>query len=469
MTADRTSVDDPPPSSTPSSTRAPVPFAVPVGVVFTVVLMAYATWSVYTGHGRYRPLRVGYGADSELYMQAARAPVWSFKFLAAPNGALFPLLAKVCLRNMRAIVLVQTAFAAGAWIYLAHTIGSRMRRPVARTFAFVMVLLLGAGPPIVFWNVAIATESLAISLLCVVVALWIRLVAGEASHRQFVAFAVVLGALACTRGSYAVLWIIVAGIAFLIGFLRRAVWRRAAVIAAVCLITAITNIGLSNHAGRWFDPLNETIAVRLLGSHEATHYFRARGMPYDFYVKRLHEKNAIVFLAYNVTYGKEYRKYREWLLKSGRRTYTTFLLTHPVWVVDEAFRDRKVLLTPNLRDYGRTFYIEPRGPWLSVGKVGYPQVLPLLDVWTGLALIAGGVLWRRRRDRALLLATGVVALLVVPHFLLTYHGDALETDRHAIGAAVQLRIVLVTITAMVLDDGLARWSGWSRRRRSIEA
>ena len=40
--------------------------------------------------------------------------MWSLKFLATPNCApfLFSLLAKLCLRNLRAIVLVQSAFAA---------------------------------------------------------------------------------------------------------------------------------------------------------------------------------------------------------------------------------------------------------------------------------------------------------------------------------------------------------------------
>ena len=450
--------------------RESIPFAIPIGVVFVVVIMGYAVWAAFTGLGRYRPLRVGYGVDSAYYIAAAKAPVWSWKFLATPQGApfLFPLLAKLCLRNLRAIVLVQSAFAAGAWLYLAHTVGSRMRRPAARLFAFLMLLLVGVGPPVVFWNVSIATESLAISLLCIAIALWIRLVAGEAGKREFAAFAVVLAALACTRDSYAVLLVIVAGIALLVGLLRRSMRTRGAVIAAVCLVTAVVNVGLSNHAGRWFDPLNETIGVRLLGSHEATHYFRAHGMPYDRYVKALHDKNGIVYLAYNVTFGKEYRDYRHWLLKSGRSTYTSFLLTHPVWVVNEGFRDRRRVLTPDLRDYGRTYYIEPRGAFLYVGKVGFPEVRPLLDAWVCLALLTGALLWIRRRDRPLLLATGVFALLVVPHFLVAWHGDALELDRHIISAAVQLRIALLIVTAMAFDAALDWRVGRSRIEPAAE-
>jgi hypothetical protein len=215
---------------------------------------------------------------------------------------------------------------------------------------------------------------------------------------------------------------------------------------------------LSNHAGRWFDPLDETIAVRLLGSHEATRYLVDHGMPYNQQVRALHKQFAIVFLAHNVTYGKEYASYRKWLLDRGRSTYTSFLLTHPWYDISESFDGRQTLLTPDVLNYGRLYYTEPGGAFVYVGKVGMPQSEPVVEVWIGAALLAGLALWRLRRDRALLLATGVVAFLVIPHFMVAWHGDALELDRHIIGAAVQLRIVLWIVTALALDAVLDwRW------------
>jgi hypothetical protein len=445
---------------------ASIPFAVPIGVVFVVVTMAYAIWAAFTGHGRFpsvlpgqKPrlgdvgIRVGYGVDSAYYIAAAKAPIWSMEFLATPNGApfLFPLLAKICLRNLRAIVLVQSVLAAAAWLFLARTVASRMHRPAARVFAFTTLLLLALSPVVLMWNTFIATEALSNMLLCVAIALFIRLTGGTAGRHDFAWFAVVLAALACTRDTYAVVLLVVAVLAGVVGLVRRDLRRRGAIIAAVCLVAAVTNIGLSNHAGRWFDPLDETIAVRLLGSHEATQYFVDHGMPYDARVKALHKPNAIVFKAYNVTYGKEYEKYRNWLLSDGRSTYTSFLLTHPWWDVSKPFDDRRRVLTPDLRDYGRTYHNEPRGAFEYVGKAGMPQVKWVLEAWVVLALLAAMGLWWRRRDRALLLATGVVAFLVLPHFMVAWHGDALELDRHIISAAVQLRIVLWIVAAMVLD------------------
>jgi hypothetical protein len=239
--------------------------------------------------------------------------------------------------------------------------------------------------------------------------------------------------------------------------------RRGALVAVVCVVAALGNVALSNHAGRWFDPLDETIAVRLLGSHEATRYLIDHGMPYDANVRALHRRDAIIFLAHAVTFGKEYARYRRWLNAKGRSTYTSYLLTHPWTDITGPFDDRRRLLTPAVRNYGRTYHDEPRGAFNFVGKAGMPQSLPVVEVWVGLAVIATIGLWRRRRDRALLFATGIVALLVVPHFMVGWLGDALELDRHAISAAVQLRIVLWIFTALALDAVLDR-----RVNRSVE-
>jgi hypothetical protein len=428
-----------------------------IGVLFAAVMMGYACWAAFTGVGRFRAVRVGFGPDSAYYMRAAKAPVWSMKFLAEPQGApfLFPLLAKLCLRNLRVIVLVQSGIATASWLFLAHTVARRLRRPAARVLGFTVLLLLAVSPPILLWNAFIATESLSISLLCIATALWIRLTGGHEGRRDFVWFVVVLAALACTRDSYAVVLLVVAVMAAIVALARRALRRRAVVVGVVCLVAALGNIAASNHAGRWFDPLDETIAVRLLGNHEATDYFVDHGMPLNRYVRNLHDPGAIVFLARKVTFGPEYRSYRHWLLQKGRGTYSSFLVTHPGYTISRAYEGRSSLLKPDLRNYGRTFYVEPRGAFLYLGKVGMPQSQPVIEIWIGLAAVAAVGLYRRGRDRALLLAMALSTVILVVHYLLAWHGDALEIDRHTISAAVELRIVLWVITAMTLDEVLA--------------
>ena len=68
--------------------------------VFAALELGFAIWAALVAHGRFGP-RIGYGPDSVLYLTAAHAPVWSRRFLAGPGAFGFPLLAKLCLRNVR--------------------------------------------------------------------------------------------------------------------------------------------------------------------------------------------------------------------------------------------------------------------------------------------------------------------------------------------------------------------------------
>lgn len=428
--------------------------AVPVAVLFAAAMMGYACWAAFTGHGRATAVRVGYGSDSLIYLTGAKAPIWSASFLKSPPF-LFTLLAKLCLRNLRAIVIVQSAIAVGAWLFLAATLASKLRAPAVRGLAFVFILFLGLSPPILLWNATIATESLSVSVLCIAIATWIRLADG-AGRGGFIAFVVALVALALTRDTNAYVLLVVGAIAVVVAAVRRDVRWRGLAVAAVCVVTGLGTIAASNHAGRWFDPLNETISLRLLSSPEATRYLVAHGMPLDANVRRLNAPHMYPFLRNDLHSAPKYAAYRNWVRARGRTTYVTFLLTHPGSDLSGPFKDRDRLLAPELRDYGWLSYDEPRGPFTIAGSLGFPGSPVLVEVWIGLAAIAAGALARRRDRRSLLTAAALLALVIVPHYLVVWHGDALEIDRHSLGAAVQLRIVLWVITALALDAVLAR-------------
>src|SRR5262249_42486074 len=140
--------------------------------------------------------------DSALYLAAAHAPVWSRRFLAGPGAFGFLLLAKLSLRNLRAIVIVQTVVAVGAWSFLALTVGGVVRSNVARGVALVGVLALGLARPILQWNAMIVTESLSTSTLCVAIACGLRLVQ-RGTWRELGWFLAALGAFAFTRDTNA--------------------------------------------------------------------------------------------------------------------------------------------------------------------------------------------------------------------------------------------------------------------------
>jgi hypothetical protein len=130
-------------------------------------------------------------------------------------------------------------------------------------------------------------------------------------------------------------------------------------------------------------------------------------------------------------------------------------VSHPGWTFGEPFADRKRLLAPDL-PYGVLFHDEPRGAFRVIGAVAFPSNMVLVEVWIGAGLIAGVMLGRRRRLRGVIVVLGGSAVLVVAGFLAAWHGDALEIERHSLGATVQLRVVLWIVALMTVDTLFAR-------------
>jgi MYXO-CTERM domain-containing protein len=139
----------------------------------------------------------------------------------------------------------------------------------------------------------------------------------------------------------------------------------------------------------------------------------------------------------------------------GRTTYTSYLLTHPGSDLSGPFDDRRRFLRPAVGPYATAYHVDPGPAAGVVGAVAMPESRAGVEIWIGLAALAAVVLVRRRRDRALLVTAGLSAVICVVHFLVAWHGDALELDRHIIAAAVELRIVLWIVTALALDELLS--------------
>ena len=66
-------------------------------------------------------------------------------------------------------------------------------------------------------------------------------------------------------------------------------------------------------------------------------------------------------------------------------------------------------------------------------------------------------------------AATIVGVFAIVSFLLAWHGDALETDRHRLSAGVQLRLALWIVTFVTLDLIASRVRSRSQRFSSLTA
>jgi hypothetical protein len=129
--------------------------------------------------------------------------------------------------------------------------------------------------------------------------------------------------------------------------------------------------------------------------------------------------------------------FRDWLHAKGRQTYFKFLLTHPSVFAGEPLAEVDILLL------GIQSYYYARGgfvatPYGLARPLIYPHRWPVLF----LALVAlVACLWCLRiGTNELAMLGGLLILLVYPHAVVVWHGDAMEVARHSVSNAVQLRL-----------------------------
>ena len=428
---------------------------VSVFAAYVALEMGYAIWVAFIAHGRVGP-RVGYGPDSILYLTAARAPLWDHRFYAGPGGFGFLLLAKLCARNLRAIVIVQSLLAVGAWTFLASTVSSTVRSNAARWVAFVAVLGVGLAPGVLQWNALITTESLSLSTLCVVLAFGLRVVRGGARH-DIGWFVLAMAAFAFTRDTNALVVGALAVIAFACA-IRPAFRVRGVVIGVAGLAFAFTATSLANAAEppRWYWPVAETTAVRLLADRGATRYLIAHGFPYDDQTRTLPQR--YIYIYDPVRTGTEFAAFRRWVRVDGRSVYLHYLLSHPGWALRKPFDDRDAFFNLGVIEvYGKVYRNRPGGPFTVIGALAAPPPAVVTEVWSVLAVLAVAELLRRRgARRSVLGAVALAGAFAGAGYYAAWHGDALEVYRHSLSAAVELRLTLWIVTVLALDARLTR-------------
>jgi hypothetical protein len=221
------------------------------------------------------------------------------------------------------------------------------------------------------------------------------------------------------------------------------------------MLTAST---LSNAADppRWYWPIGETVSIRLLADPGATRYLVAHGFPLDAATRAL--PGSYVFVVDDVVHGRAYAPLRAWLHRDGRHVYLGYLLSHPGWTLRKPFDDRQRFLGSAVAVYGTAFHLQPRGVLGAIGGLAAPRSVPVMELWSIALLLALAWCCVRRRRLALVALVGLALVLAVGAFYASWHGDALEADRHALTAAIQLRLALWIGTVLVIDVLTARGS-----------
>ena len=334
-------------------------------------------------------------------------------------------------------ICAQVVLAALSWWLLARIASGIVVHRWVRLGLRLTLLALGLVGPVASWNSTILSESVAISLTALLVAVWLR----YARHESWPTAAAALGVTVLwmfTRQSNVVLGLLIAAIALL------ALWRRPSnvrVVVAVALVVATAAGIAATERNQSISNTNVATIIQneVLPNPSWTQWFVNHGMPYSTGLA----EDAGRWPATPIQADPEFNA---WLTSRGLHTYLEFALEHPVYTfVDPLpyFSGEEASLTkPNHSIFAASTQPEPTPSFLSptADDGRHRDVLPTVvqgllfeqgqigAVLTLAALAIGLAVVSRRRwgsDRRLWVPA-LVAASAIPQAYLVWLGSGLR-------------------------------------------
>lgn len=399
--------------------------------------------------------------DTKLYFSASQNGFFSRGIWAGDRSPVPLLLFKSCHDDPELIRNVSLALSVLGWLSLAVAVARALRSPVLRLVGAFLVLWLASSREVAQWNDAMLSESLSFSSAAFFLASALSF--SERPRRWFAPLVLSATVFALCRDSNAYL-VLMLGLLILAWVVYRklrarvlAPWHALAGLAFVALF-GLSNVS-TNIGGRWQYPLMNVMVWRVLPDPILREQFVELGMPTE-----------------GVRAGRPRRSYdndkrleswRNWLEQNGKHAYERYLLGHPRYFLGTPLRDSFTLLGESLDGY------EPKGfasawpwrfDWLWLRSLWWLRLASLPVLCGGLAFL----LRRGRRAPSALAAIGaVLTVLLCPHALVVWHGDAMEVVRHGLPVAFQLQLAMSCLL-LALGDAILELRSTGRGRERVQ-
>jgi len=376
--------------------------------------------------------------DTTSYESVAHRALWDWRFYAAPRGFTYPLFLKV-FHGSESRTIAQLVFSAAAWLVLAAVVASCIRTARFRPIAFAAVLGFSLTTEVVLWDTMILSESVTFALGALMLAAWLVLVRSpRARWGAAVLVLTLLWVFARDTNAYVALVIAVLVALTLLGPARRRL--KGVLVVGLCAIFLL-DYASADAGKRWLQPMIDIVEHRVIDTPPMERYFVAHGFP-------VHT---------NWPLGS-------WIRNHSRSTYAGYLLTHPGYALITPLHGRQRALSstssnaasmidPNVTadNASHRFLPLPR----VAEKVLFPRGIALVCALV-VTVLAGAVLVARRFgwERTWLVPLALL-LTTYPHFLVVWHQSGIEVDRHALEAAILLRIGLLLLFLFAIDRALS--------------
>jgi hypothetical protein len=397
------------------------------------------------------PGRAGVGAerygDSAEYLRIARLPLTSARFYTEHKPWAYPLLLKLLGESQGAVVWAQLLLSVACWLVLAHTVARRIERRAGALVAAAAVLLVGCAWEVTQWDGAVLTESASISLLVLLVALLLRF-AERPRGRTLVALGAVCLAFSGLRDTNGLLALLVVAPVAAVSLSRgRAQALTLVTLAVACLGLAYATASVR----RWEILVADQVGKRALNDPRELRYFERHGMPVRPHLAyRIFRDTRSPLPAATFEGDPQLAYFLPWLRRDGRATYRGWLLSHPDVSIEQPLRRLPLLESARALDSYRAPGWSPLLP-RSLASLAYPvggrAALLALLLALGVAVVAAN---RGLRRRAWVVPLAL-ALASIPLCVAVWDGEPSEIPRHALLAALSLRLGVVVFACLAAE------------------
>ena len=454
-----------------------------IAVVYAALLAAYLIAIEFGRPARAPgPGNIINGTDSQLYLYAARH--WPWDATAARVAPLYSVFINLGFRNLQVIVALQTIVTALVWWWLATSVRKLISARWLGWVGFVAVLAFSLAPEVLLWNAAISSEHLSIVLMIATLAAALTAIRVRTPRAwKGVGVCIALSVLGRDTNVIAASAAVVIALVVFVQSLRSSEGQRrnaAVVVVALCVSTAVLSTALSNQGDppRWFYPLQENIAMRVIPRAYFTQWFANHGMPQ---ASELHAVGGDKYFAHylQLEHGSEFAPFRTWLRNDGQRVYAQFIATHMPWAMATFVRERGYVFNPSVNFYTTIARAKPGAIYGLIGATVFWRLPGLLMVWAALLLAIAVVIVLNKRPttrvaerdavRLLAFAAAVSIATGLAHAFVADAGDIFEIGRHAFTAALQIRLTLFIATILFGDIVWLRFSRRTQELRTVPA
>lgn len=370
--------------------------------------------------------------DTPSYVRASKTPFWNVE--AQIRAPTYPILIGISGGNLRTTAIVQTVFSILSWGFLAYALSRKLQTRLFSIITFVGILIFSLDKHIIGWDTVIQTESLSISLMCVLIGLWAFSKQVPGWWRLTSIFLISL-LWAFTRDTNAYLLLLV-GLFLLLIALFQQISRRYIILSVGFGIIFILSYMSFTNGGRWIYPFQNVLAKRILNNSQSIDFFAKCGMPVTpSLLTFANARNTVINKA--LTNDPSFSDYRVWRDAKGRSCYMSWLLSTPViTLVEPLLAFNEIMEFPEIDRFFQNKFV-PVLP-VQLSSLIYPEGIAL-GMWiVSILLQSIGLILIKPNDRTIWILLALGSVLLYPHVFIIYHGDTNDLSRHAITASVQL-------------------------------